>query len=104
MRAVLRTWIGRLSKAARHGRKPRLPPGAKSTLAGCNAREVQRNATMCGTHLLLEVAGAQRYLILLHAARVPRPLGRHVVLPPARPVLVVFEVVGYELPMTSIGG
>lgn len=50
-----------------------------------------------GTHLLLEISGAQCDLVLLHAARIARSLGRHVVLPPARPVLVVLQVVGHEL-------
>lgn len=55
------------------------------------------HCTDSGSHLLLQVAGSQRDLVLLHAARVPRPLGRHVVLPPARPVLVILEVVRHEL-------
>ena len=49
------------------------------------------------TDLFLQVARPHGDLVLLHAACVARALGRHVVLPPARPVLVVFQVIGHEL-------
>ncbi len=47
--------------------------------------------------LLLEVAGAYRDLVLLHAALVARSLRRHVVLPATVPVLLVLELARNQL-------
>lgn len=49
------------------------------------------------TYLLFKVASPEGDLVLLHAAGVPRPLRRQVVLSTSCPVLVVLEVVGNEL-------
>lgn len=49
------------------------------------------------THFLFQVACTHRNLVLLLAARIPRPLGRDVVLSSTGPVLVILELIWNKL-------
>jgi len=64
-------------------------PAKRDTVVVSNFREK--------THLFLEEAGPECYLVLLHAARVSRSFRCHVVLPTTRPVFVILQVIRNEL-------
>lgn len=63
----------------------------------CKSHGFEIAPTVGKTHLFLEEAGPECYLVLLHATRVSRAFRRHVVLPTTRPVFVILQVIRNEL-------